>query len=200
MGWWCGLHQPPWSFGVDSRCTQTREPGKSGASCAKVPGSSTGPTAKRSAIGPAVINNNNLQPMVWHAGHSATKSDHVPRGPNPRPCQMPTLYCLLKVSCEPVMVPVPPPCDMGVAGVNNLLASQTPVPSRYSRYIEQGRGLECHGFCNFHHNDHRTRRGRHGDRHGVHNLFSRQGTSLKKFVAKKFVVLMYVAISRRRTS
>jgi hypothetical protein len=41
MGWWLGLHQPPWSFGFDSQTRGTRE--NRAPPCVKVPGSSRVP-------------------------------------------------------------------------------------------------------------------------------------------------------------
>jgi hypothetical protein len=41
MGWWLGLHQPPWSFGFDSQTRGTRE--NRVTPCVKVPGSSRVP-------------------------------------------------------------------------------------------------------------------------------------------------------------
>ena len=41
MGWWLGLHQPPWSVGFDSQTRGTRENGA--PPCVKVPGSSRVP-------------------------------------------------------------------------------------------------------------------------------------------------------------
>ena len=44
MGWWLGLHQPPWSFGFDSQTRGTRENGA--PPCVKVPGSSRVPSPR----------------------------------------------------------------------------------------------------------------------------------------------------------
>ena len=41
LGWWLGLHQPPWSFGFDSQTRGTRE--NRTTPCVKVPGSSRVP-------------------------------------------------------------------------------------------------------------------------------------------------------------
>jgi hypothetical protein len=89
MGWWLGLHQPPWSFGFDSQTRGTRE--NRATPCVKVPGSlphgshlvrdgqtsphrprlvvsritcppiSPPPHANSFVLGPAVINTHTLQ-------------------------------------------------------------------------------------------------------------------------------------------
>ena len=41
MGWWLGLHQPPWSFGFDSQTRGTRE--NRAPPCVNVRGSSRVP-------------------------------------------------------------------------------------------------------------------------------------------------------------